>query len=63
MSVGLDEKTKHWFYQVKYKDNFGKVRVLKKRGFKLKRDALKAEAEAKESVNRTIVTFRFLAEE
>lgn len=63
MSVGLDEKTKHWFYQVKYKDNFGKVRVLKKRGFKLKRDALKAEAEAKANINRTIVTFRFLAEE
>ena len=63
MSVHKDPNTNTWFYQFKIKDNItGNIRTYKKRGFKLKKEALAAEAEAKKNTSTNILTFKYVLE-
>lgn len=49
MAVYKDEKTNTWFVSAPYRDAAGKVHVKTKRGFTLKREAMKFEQEFKQS--------------
>lgn len=49
MAVYKDEKTETWYVSAPYRDADGKVHVKTKRGFVLKRDAIKFEQEFKNS--------------
>ena len=51
MSVHKDASTGNWFYTFRYADPFGKTHVRKKRGYKTKREAQRAEAKARETVH------------
>lgn len=52
----LNAKKKSWYYVFEVRDNQGKRVTFKKRGFKTKSEALKAEVAAKNEVNKGIIT-------
>lgn len=61
MSVILDPKTKKYYAQVKYRDQDGKQRAKRKRGFSTKREAHAWERETRDKVCRNVFDFQALA--
>lgn len=58
MAVYLDKNTKKWYYHFEIKDKItGQRKAIKKRGFTLKREAQKAEQEAKDLIQHKVMPF------
>jgi integrase len=58
MPVYKDEKvqTNPWYYAFEVKDADGKRRTEKKRGFRTKKEAEKAEISVKDAINKGVYT-------
>lgn len=59
--IGYDEARKTYFVQIKYRDQDGKQRAKRKRGFKTKREAHAWERETRDKLCRNVFDFQALA--
>lgn len=52
MTVYKDEKYNTWYFSVRYKDSNGRMKQTKRRGFQRKRDAVKAQTQFLDDINK-----------